>query len=195
LSKPRTTGRLNQLCDRWIYTVCLRFALDLEEQERSQFRYAYSVYQLEYSRNLLFKVGKQMEEVFQDLVDRNRARLDLRQIRTIFGAERRPLQTRPDQRGARAAITLEGPRYSLTVFKPHFGKLTVKGYTKGERVLRFEAIAHNTRELRCGRVLTRSALLVGRLKAILDRAFSTFVWLERAFISDETLEACPSPAG
>jgi hypothetical protein len=34
------------------------------------------------------------------------------------------------------------------VFKLHFGRLTGKAYTKGGRVLRFDAIAHNTAELR-----------------------------------------------
>ena len=48
---------------------------------------------------------------------------------------------------------IETPIYDLTVFKLHFGRLTGKAYTKGERVLRFEAIAHNTAELRCGRMI------------------------------------------
>ena len=45
--------------------------------------------------------------------------------------------------------------HDLTVFKLHFGKLTLKGYTKGEHVLRFEAIVHNTADLHCGRVIER----------------------------------------
>ena len=64
---------------------------------------------MEYSRNLLFKVGGQMEQVFQDLVDRNRARLDLRQIRTIFGTERRHVRVRGDQGAPRVAVVLERP--------------------------------------------------------------------------------------
>jgi hypothetical protein len=31
LSEQRTTGRLREVCERWIYTTCLLFALDLEE--------------------------------------------------------------------------------------------------------------------------------------------------------------------
>src|ERR671920_511629 len=53
LSQPATIGRLTQVCDRWIYTACLCFGLDLAEQARSGFTYGYSVYQAEYSRNLL----------------------------------------------------------------------------------------------------------------------------------------------
>ena len=51
---------------------------------------------------------------------------------------------------------IETPRYDLTLFKVHFGLLTLKGYTKGEHVLRFEAIVHNTRALSCGRILASS---------------------------------------
>lgn len=194
LSEPRTVGRLSQLCDRWIYTACLCFGLDLADQERSGFRYAYSVYQVEYSRNLLFKVGGQMEQVFQDLVDRNRARLDLRHLRTIFGAKYRHVRARTERGASRVAVTLEKPVYSLTVFKLHFGKLTLKGYTKGERVLRFEAIAHNTKELGCGRVLAKFPTIVARLNGVLERALRTFQWLDRAFVADDTLEQLPTPS-
>jgi hypothetical protein len=194
VSEPRASGHLSQVCDRWIYTACLCFGLSLDEQERSGFRYAYSAYQVEYSRNLLFTVGGQMGQVFQDLLDRNRARLGLRQIRTIFGTQHRHLRARTGQRASRVAVTLERPGYSLTVFKLHFGQLTLKGYTKGERVLRFEAIVHNTRELGCGRVIARLPLIVARLKAILDRTLRTLQWMDRAFVADETLDQLPLPS-
>jgi hypothetical protein len=70
LSQPATTGRLAQVCDRWIYTACLCFGLDVDEQARSGFGYGYSVHQAEYSRNLLFTVGAQMDRVFDRVVDR-----------------------------------------------------------------------------------------------------------------------------
>jgi hypothetical protein len=75
LSRPGTIGRLSQVCDRWIYTACLCFGLDLDEQTRSGF--GYSVYQVEYSRNLLFRVGGDMDPVFGAMVDRTRSRLDV----------------------------------------------------------------------------------------------------------------------
>jgi hypothetical protein len=40
-------ARLAQVCERWIYSACLCFGLTLEQQQRSQFRYAYFCYQLE----------------------------------------------------------------------------------------------------------------------------------------------------
>jgi hypothetical protein len=59
--------------------------------------------------------------------------------------------------------------YDLTVFKVHFGKLTLKAYTKGERVLRFEVVVHNVRDLGCGRVVERFPQIVAHLSAMLER--------------------------
>jgi hypothetical protein len=93
MSHPGTIGRLRQGCERWIYSACLCFGLDSDEQARSGFRYAYSVDQAEYSRNLLFKVGGQMDRVFNTMVDRTRGRLDVPSVRTLFGAKARPTTT------------------------------------------------------------------------------------------------------
>ncbi len=57
LREPHAVGRLTKVCDRWLYSACLCFALDSEEQKRSGFRYQYSFYQIEQSRNLLFHRG------------------------------------------------------------------------------------------------------------------------------------------
>ena len=70
---------MGQVCDRWIYPACLCFGLDLAEQERSGFCYGYSVYQAEYSRNLLFKSGAHMEVLFDRVLDRTQSRLDIPQ--------------------------------------------------------------------------------------------------------------------
>jgi hypothetical protein len=40
---------MNQVCERWIYSSCLCFALDFEEHDRTSFNYAHSIYQVEYS--------------------------------------------------------------------------------------------------------------------------------------------------
>jgi hypothetical protein len=192
LADKRTIERLNQVCERWIYSTCLCFALDLEEQERSGFSYAYSIYQVEYSRNLLFQRGAQMEQVFQRMVDRTRGRLDVRQVRTLFGMTRRPKWRW--QRRPRLEVVLETPVYDLTVFKLHFGKLTLKAYTKGEHVLRFEVVVHNTQDLGCGRVLPRFPLIIARSISILERFLTTLDCVDVAFISDETLDQLPLPS-
>lgn len=193
LSDPRTVGRLSQLCERWIYSSCLCFALDLEEQQRSGFRYQYSVYQVEYSRNLIFHLGGQLEQIFQGLIDRTRARLDVKRLKTIFGRKGRPHRDRKGK-PPRLEVVVETPTYDLTIFKLHFGKLTLKAYTKGEHVLRFEAIVHNTKDLRCGRVLDRFPRIVTRLREILEQFLSNVYCMDAAFISDDTLDQLPTPS-
>src|SRR3979409_347855 len=93
VTEHRAIGRLSQVCERWIYTW-LYFSLDFDEQKRSGFHYQYSTYQIEYSRNLVFEVGGHMEQVFQALIDRSRAPLDLKTIKTILGYKHRPKNRR-----------------------------------------------------------------------------------------------------
>jgi hypothetical protein len=82
------------------------------------------------------------------MVDRTRARLDVRQLRTPFGMTRRPGGTGNVDR---LEVVLETSVYDRMVFKLHFGKLTVKTYTRLEHVLRFEVVVDNTQGLGCGR--------------------------------------------
>jgi hypothetical protein len=194
LAEDQAIGRLTQVCEQWIYSTCLCFALDSDDQERTGFHYSYSVYQLEYSRNLLFRSGGQMEDLFQRMVDRTRARLDVPQLRRLFGAKQRPRQTLKRTSAPQLAVTLETLEYDLTVFKVHFGNLTLKAYTKGERVLRFEAIVHNTRDLGCGRVVARFPIIVLRLHDMLERFLTTLDCVDVAFISDDTLDQLPLPS-
>jgi hypothetical protein len=129
LSQDATVGRLSQVCDRWIYTACLCFGLDVDEQARSGFGYNYSIYQVEYGRNLLFRSGAQMDRVFDTVVDRTRTRLDVPVLRTLFGAKARPHRDRTSG-PPRLAVVIETPRYDLTLFKVHFGLLTLKATPK-----------------------------------------------------------------
>jgi hypothetical protein len=193
LSDPRTVGRLSQVCERWIYSACLCFALDLEEQQQSGFRYQYSVYQVEYSRNLMFHLGGQLEQAFQGLIDRTRSRLNVKRLKTIFGRKGRPHRDRKGK-PPRLEVVIETPTYDLTIFKLHFGKLTLKAYTKGEHVLRFEAIVHNTKDLNCGRVLERFPQIVARLQQILERFLTNLYAMDATFISDETWDQLPNPS-
>ena len=194
LSEESAIGRLSQACERWIYSTCLCFVLDLEEQERSGFRYQYSNFQVEYSRNLLFEIGGRMEQVFQALIDRSRAALDLKTIKTILGYKHRPKYRKRKGRSAEWEVAVERPTYNLIIFKLHCGRLTLKIYTKGERVLRIEAVAHDTAELHCGRALERFPGIVTELCGILERFTKALSCIDQCFISDETLEQLPAPS-
>ena len=190
LSQPGTIGRLGQVIDSWIYTACLCFGLDLADQHRSGFGYAYSIYQVEYSRNLIFADGAVMERAFDTVVDRTRARLDVPRLRTLFGVSKRP-RNRGDDLSPRQAVVIERPQWNLTLFKVHFGLLTLKGYTKGEHVLRFEAIVHNTKTLHTGRVLEKFPDIVARLAGMLDRFTSMLDCVDVGFLPDGVLDQLP----
>jgi len=170
----------------------LCFALDSAEQHASGFRYAYSVFQAEYSRNLLFTSGARMDRVFSTVVDRTRSRLDVPALRTMFGVSRRPAGT--GEPSPKLAVVIETPRYDLTLFKVHFGLLTLKGYTKGERVLRFEAIVHNTKTLHTGRSLEKFPAIITRLAAMADRFCTALDCVDTGFLPDGTLDQLPQPA-
>jgi hypothetical protein len=140
----------SRVIDRWIYTACLCCGLNIDEQEQSRFVYDYSIYQVEYSRNLVFASGAVMDRLFNTVVDRTRSRLDVPTVRTLFGSKGRPHRKPGEELSPRQAVVIEKPRWNLTIFKVHFGLLTLKAYTKGERVLRFEAIraSHQAARLR-----------------------------------------------
>jgi len=72
--------------------------------------------------------------------------------------------------------------------------LTLKAYTKGEHVLRFEAVVHNTRALRCGRVLDNFPTIIARLAAMVARFCTTLDCVDVTFIGDDLLDRLPTPA-
>jgi hypothetical protein len=190
LRTSAAVGRLGQVLERWIY-ACACFGLSFDEQRETNFRYTFSVYQVEYSRNLLFTRGAVMDQVFQRLIDRSRAPLDFKTVKTLFGYKHRPHRR---HQPLRVEAVVEKPVYDLTVFKVHFGRRTVKLYTKGERVLRIEAIVHNTAELRCGKLLERFPLIVDALAELLERSLQTLRSIDAPFIASDTLDQLPAPA-
>lgn len=188
---PCSVGRMVQVCERWIYSACLCFALDTEAQKESGFHYGYSVYQVEYSRNYLFTRGRTMDQVFHGIIDRTRAPLDIKVLKTIFGYKYRPFKNSKKAKNLRFEAVVERPVYDLTVFKVHFGKLTVKMYTKGEHVLRIEVIAHNTSDLRCGKKIYKFPIIVESLKSILERFLVVLRFVDVSFIDIGTMDKWP----
>ena len=96
-----------------------------------------------------------MDQIYQALIDRTRTGLDVKSLPRFLGASidriypRKKSSRPPIQRKARETCV------RLTVFKLHFGKLSLKIYDKGERNLRIEGVAHNIKDLKCGKDITR----------------------------------------
>lgn len=193
LRAPGAIGQLTEVCERWVYSACLCFGLDLEEQRQSGFRYNYSCYQLEHSRNLLFKSGRTMDEVFQALIDRSRGWLDVPRIKTILGRKRRPNYC---SRGTRVRIerVLDESDWDTTVFKVHWGKITLKIYDKGKRVLRVEVIAHNVAELRLGKGLDKLPRMVAELQRMTLAFLQVVQAADVRFLDTRALDTLHEPA-
>jgi hypothetical protein len=135
-----------------------------------------------------------MDQVFQTLIDRSRVLLDLKTVRTIPGYKHRPKYRKRKKRSAEWEVAVEKPVYDLTIFRLHCGKLTLKIYTKGERVLRIETVVHNTKELRCRRSLQYFPEIVIESKGILERFMNALSCMDQCFIADRMLEQLPDPS-
>jgi hypothetical protein len=195
LQRESAVGKLAAVCERWIYSSALCFALTREEQQRSGFQYQYSVFQLELSRNLLFARGGTMDEVYQKLIDRTRQPLELEHLKTIFGFRHRPRQKlKRGRRGPEVAKEVHGQGYDLTVFKVRWGNLTLKIYDKGGRVLRVEVVVHNAKELRCGKVLEKLPVLLERMSGMLVRFLNTVQVAHVSFLDQGAFERWAEPS-
>ena len=195
LHQENAIGRLRELCERWIYSTCVCFALTHEEQKRIGFAYQYSVFQLELSRNLLFLRGTTMNELYQKLIDRTRAPLDLKQVKTIFGFSHRPHHG-PKRGRERVQVVkaVEARSYDLTVFKVKWGNLTLKIYDKGGRVLRIEVVAHNVKDLRGGKILDKLPELLKSMREMLVRFLGTVQAAHIAFLDEGECIRPPCPS-
>ena len=176
-----------------VYSACLCFALDSDEQQRTNFQYQYSFYQLENSRNLLFKRGTTLDEVYQKLLDRTRRALDVKTLTTIFGRKNRPHNHTKRGSLCRLEKGIERPAYNLTVFKIHFGKLTLKIYDKGDRVLRVEIVAHNVKDLRCGALVEKWPRLLKTMEQYLNNFLNIVQAAHVSFLDQGTFDTLAAP--
>ena len=183
-------GQLEKVCQRWVYG-CLWFALDYEAQKRTGFCYRFSVYQVEYSRNFLFKRGRQLDNVYQHIINLTRERIDIPYLKMLLGRKTRPYITK--HHSSAPEVQVQTPDYNLTVFKIHVGKLTLKLYDKGERTLRAEVVVHNTKELGCKRSLEYFEEMVLKLNELMGSFMNNITYAHAAIIDDGTMENLSKP--
>ena len=196
LNSESAIGQLADVCDRWIYSACLCFGLDIDDQQRTGFRYSYSAYQLEYSRNLAFKRGADMDAIYQKLVDLSRSSFQIEKIKTIFGTTKRSTRGTNKAKARKAinvSVTVEKQAYNLTVFRVQFGRIAIRIYDKGDRLLRIEAVAHDTRQLKCGKVISNLPNLITALRGMVVRFLNALSWAHTAFLDTDALDELPQP--
>lgn len=178
-------GQLEGVCNRWI-SGCLWFGIDYDAQQRTDLKFKYSIYQVEYSRNLLFKLGAELDQVYQSIIDQTRRNLNVERIKTMFGKKYRPHYRKSGNSALR--VSIEIPDYNLTVFKIHFGALTLKLYDKGERTLRAEVVVHNTKDLKCKRGLEHFGIICEKLKSIMQSFLNNLLHAHVSMISADELQ-------
>jgi hypothetical protein len=190
LLAPGALLGLAEVCERWIYSACLCFGLTREEQERSGFRYQFSVFQIEYSRNFIFKSGRELDTYYQSLIERIWPALDVPRLKTIFGRDKRPHLNA----GRGLEKRIEHAEHDLTVFKLKFSRLELKMYDKGARVLRIEMIARHVANLRCGRLLARISEMLGKMRDTLCNFLNVVQAVHGGHIDGRQLDALPAPS-
>ena len=184
-------GQLEAVCNRWVYR-CLWFAMDYDEQKQVEFKYSYSIYQIEYSRNLLFHRGRQLDDVYQNIIDLTRSNIDIKRLKTIFGRKNRPFKHKTRINGPE--VRIETPDYNMTIFKIHFGKITLKLYDKGERTLRAEVVVHNTKDLKCKRGVDSFSIIVDKLHVIMNSFMNNIDYAHLGLIDDGSLNQISMPS-
>ena len=178
-------GQLRNVCDRWM-SSCLWFGVDYDGQERTHLKYQYSIYQVEYSRNLLFKKGSELDQVYQNIIDLTRSNLNVERIKTLFGKKYRPHYSKSGNSALQ--VRVEKPDYNLTVFKIHFESLTLKLYDKGERTLRAEVVVHNTKDLKCKRGLDQFSIIHKKLKSMMLSFLNNLFYAHVSMIEADALQ-------
>src|SRR5215510_7990069 len=138
------------------------------------------------------KAAGNWSAVYQGLIDRTRRLLDVPRLKTIFGRKRRPRKT--SARDGRLEKIIDRSVYDLTVFKLHFGKLTLKMYDKGDRVLRVEIIVNNIEQLRCGKRLEKLPGMLERLQAMVVAFLGVVQAAHLSFVDGQQLDALAAPS-
>ena len=112
---------------------------------------------------------------------------------TIFGYKNRP-HNRRGKKAKRLQRILDQSAYDLTVFKLHFGPMTLKLYDKGPRGLRMEAIAHNTKGLRCGKLIEKLPIMLKKLQEMTIGFLNVVQAAHRSFLPDDALDSLIKPS-
>lgn len=140
-----------------------------------------------------------MEELYNGLIDRNRARLGVKEVKTIFGVRGRPhqrLRSANEPRGPRdtAFKTVRELEHNLSVFKLQWAHSTLKIYDKGARLLRIEAVEHNVKKTKSrGRLECWSEITSGLGERVV-RFVNTMEFLDHGMVDGGRFEQLRKPS-
>ncbi len=79
------------------------------------------------------------------------------------------------------------------MFKIHFGRLTLKIYDKGARVLRIEVIVHSVKALGCGKRLEKLSIVLALLQRMVIDFLNVVYAAHLSTLDAGVLDALPQP--
>lgn len=156
-----TVARIQSLGDRWLSRLVNVFTADQKRQLGLSYRY--SIAQIEFSHNLIFKQASALDQLFERLTDQNRriGRPDI--ISTIF--EKRITV----RYSGKLQTTLDTRNNVIPVLKSWYKSSFIKQYAKWGRVLRSELCINDTYDIDIGRKLENLPNLWQKAQQIMER--------------------------
>lgn len=161
LAKKLDAKTLHSRADHWAFRLAPSFS---HSQRRAcQLRYQWSVAQIEFSENILFKRRAPLRALFRRATEIGVALGGATQVRQIFGR-------RVNRRyNGKLESVLERRDEGFAVLRAYYKTSFVKQYEKGERLLRTEACLNDPNHLNVGRRLENLPTLEDKMRTTTDR--------------------------
>ena len=166
---------LQQRANFWTNRLTPRFSS--RERARCQLAYQWSVAQIEFARDVIFKRRARLHDLFQRAVEIGVALGGATQTRHIFG---RHINRRYH---GKLETVLERRDEGFPVLRSYYKSSYVKQYEKGNLLLRTETCLNDTYRLNIGRKLANLPALKQRLAATTDRYLE-----QQAELLDSTID-------
>ena len=166
---------LQQRANFWTTRLTPRFSA--RERARCQLHYQWSVAQIEFARDVIFRRRARLHDLFQRAVEIGVALGGATQTRHIFG---RRINRRYH---GKLETVLDRRDEGFPVLRSYYKSSYVKQYEKGNLLLRTETCLNDTYHLNIGRKLANLPALKQRLAATTDRYLE-----QQAELLDSTID-------
>ena len=164
-----------------------RSQLSKTQRLACQLHYQWSVAQIEFSENILFKRHAPLRTLFQRATEIGVALGGASQVRQIFGR-------RVNRRyNGELESVLERRDEGFPVIRAYYKTSFVKQYEKGDRLLRTEACLNDPKHLNVGRRLGNLPALQDKLRTTTDRYLEQQAELLDSTVTQGLWQNSPSP--
>jgi len=161
LAKTLDAKTLRDRADHWTFRLAPSFSKS--QRLACQLHYQWSVAQIEFSENILFKRRAPLRALFRRATEIGVALGGATQVRQIFG---RQVNRRYN---GKLETVLEQRDEGFPVLRAYYKTSFVKQYEKGDRLLRTETCLNDPKHLNVGRRLENLPALEEKLRTTTDR--------------------------